>query len=239
MHYTSLDISKICERKINVKKPLHFDDSYTIFNVTYDDSFFLLNVSNVHLSESNSKFNSYVSNNFVAMYQLFDTIMNRVSNHSKYKHYFIDKQNTNRTDQKIKVPTSRNQDIVVFDLNGQEIDISRLYFADRLNIVLYLKHIWINRMSYGFYFVISQILRNEPIGIKQNLFMNDFEQQTTKLNISGHGRTSRIPIPPPPPPPPSLKSHPRSINKQLPTNLMRPTQKELLDGICNLRKITT
>jgi len=135
MHYTSLDIGKICEKKINVKKPLHFDDSYTIFNVTYDDSFFLLNVSNVHLSESNSKFYSYVSNNFVTMYQLFDTIMNRVSNHSKYKHYFADKQNTNRTDQKIKIPTSRNEDIVVFDLNGQEIDISRLYFADRLNIV--------------------------------------------------------------------------------------------------------
>lgn len=234
MHYTSLDIGKICEKKINVKKPLHFDDSYTIFNVTYDDSFFLLNVSNVHLSESNSKFYSYVSNNFVTMYQLFDTIMNRVSNHSKYKHYFADKQNTNRTDQKIKIPTSRNEDIVVFDLNGQEIDIARLYFADRLNIVLYLKHIWINRMNYGFYFVISQILRNEPIGIKQNLFMNDSDQHTAKINIS---RTSRIPIPPPPPIPPTSRS--RQINKPLPTNLMRPTQKELLDGICNLRKITT
>ena len=243
-----IDLHNICEASINIKKPLYFDDTYKVFNLTYDDKFFLLKVPNIQLAETNSKFYSYVSNNFSRMHKLFDKILQRLSSHSLYKDDFVDKHNTNSTkNTRIKTLTSRNKDIVVFDLNGFEIDISRLFFGDKLSIIFNVKHVWINKTSYGVYFIISQILRNEPIGIKQNLFFDHASHKQDKYiynditvnNLLNQKQptslTCVLPALPPPPPPPPLQSNSKRCPQRI--TIMRPTQKELLEGIGNLRKI--
>jgi hypothetical protein len=237
----AVDIKNINESSVKIKKPLTFDETYKVFNLSYDDNFFLLRVQNIHLAETNSKCYSYVSNNFLIMHKLFDTIINKISSHSMYKNYFDGKLNKNSTKStRIKTATSRNEDIVVFDINGSEIDISRLFFADKLNIVFNVKHVWINRTSYGIYYVISQILRNEPIGIKQNLFFDTFaftrDSRQDAINrdtctiSSNNVQLSLPPIPPPLPPP-----MPKRIQSRL--NVIRPTQQELMEGIEKLKKI--
>lgn len=220
--YNLVEIKDINYDRINIKKPIKYphDDTY-IFDVYYENKFFLIPIKQVQICMKNKNIKLIDTSSCLEdLKTLVEKITYRVSSNSKYKDLFKNKEQYSMIDSNISVITFKNvcsEDTTVFDMEGQIIEINRLRKNDNVVLIVYVKNMWINDKYFGVNIKLSQIQRMEPYGLKKPLFVR---------------KTVSIPVPTPPPAPkviPKLQN--REINK-----IVRPSLIDILESREKLRK---
>jgi hypothetical protein len=224
-------IEDIQKRDINIKKPIIHSDAFTLFDVFYKNKFFLVQFDSIQLTNRHT--NTFVSTSFDKLEQLTNTILDRVEQNKHYTSLFSEKTRYKSVSgSHLRIQNMSILDTIVFDLNGDTIDLNRILPSDDLKLLLYIKHIWINKTQYGCKICVSQILRNEPLGIRDSMFigMGRFIKQTS---IICQNTQPQQPQQPPPPPP----HNGRTVKSNDIKTAIRPTLSELLTGLKNLKNL--
>ena len=108
---------------------------------------------------------------------------------------------------------------------------------DDVDLVLYIRGIWCSEKQYGFSYVLCQMRRNEPLGIRSSLFIKsnvqNYVQHSTNTTLP-----STLPSIPPPPPPPQISKifMSQNLNAQLGGVIVRPTLEAIIESRQKLRK---
>jgi hypothetical protein len=116
------------------------------------------------------------------------------------------------------------RDVTCFDVEDNMIQSDCILPNDLVSFIVYPRYVWMNSTHYGIAFKLVQLLRNEPLGLKTNLFLPS--------------EYARHKPPPPPPPPPmfvaKINSN-KNINSITAFEVRRPTLQEILIGRQKLR----
>jgi len=222
---SGLDIVEVSVLKcdsINIKKPLEYpNDNTYIFDLYYNNKVLLVPLRNLQICNK-GKIIKFIDTSVCLndLKKIVDKITSRVKKNTKYEGLFKNKEMYNMISNETAVINFKNvceYDTSVFDIDGNEIEMSRLKKSDNVVIVVYVKSLWINDKFYGINLKLSQIHRMEPLGLKKSLLVQKVVS-TPKL-------------PPPPPPPPQQNVQKREINK-----VVRPSLNDILKSREKLRK---
>jgi hypothetical protein len=234
-------LDEVNHKKINIKKPVTYPHAFTSFDLFHDDKFLLFNISKlfvVFCEPTSIKFRdvSAKMNTSIKLQSLFDSVINRIKQHSEYSKLISEKKSLKTiVDNSFKV-NNINEDTVVFDIYGRVIQYTRIQQTDSVSIILYIKSFWVNDSSFGFTLRVSQIKRIEPYGIDHDLT----KQSSTLTSFRQH-----YPPPPPPPPPPPVANHCKSNtydekpseNKSFFKSIIRPSLSDIISSKQKLKKV--
>lgn len=195
---TVFKINEIEPANVNIKKPtIYFQKQseyfLTIFDLYYNNKPILIMSNRLQIckkTDNSIKFVDTQSTSCLHSFaSLLRTLLTRVEKTSLYEKMIKEKSYHSmfdESDNQLLIRDINQNDTIVFDSDTNEIPLHRLQFQDNVRVILYLKNMWINEQKLGFNIKVSQIMREEPLGLKKCLF------------------TQTIPVPPPLPPPPKM-----------------------------------
>lgn len=240
--YTVFKISDIDAASINIKKPTVYypNDSLTVFDLYCNNKPILILSSRLQICNKRDNMIRFVDTQNTsclhALASMLRTVIKRLKNTSLYEKMIQTKSYHtlfDDSDNQLQIRDINAKDTIVFDHSYTQIPLHHLEFQDNVKIILYLKNFWINERNYGFNIKVSQILREEPLGITKSLFPHTMH------------------VPPPPPPPQkmmlkinksgncdnSVKKNLDQMQNPLPSSLpVRPSLSDIITSKSKLRK---
>lgn len=209
---------------LNIKKP-HMCKDLTLFDIYIDNKIILVCTNILKLTQKSYiiKLNDYQSNYLYELDNLKRKIIERLKQHKTYKKYFKNKtylSNIDTVHNVIKFHNINEQDISIFTIENNLMNIDNLQLFDNCKTIIYLKNIWVNSDNYGVNMKLCQIQRCEPFRLEQSLFDSNIAASTF--------------VPTPPPPPNFYES--KNKKNDFINGIVRPKLADILKSKNNLRK---